>query len=247
MNINVISVFPEIIEASMHGLTGKAFKEKKASLELFDLKKFSKTEYGSVDDSPYGGGEGMVISAEPLADCFKKIDTPGHVIYLTPQGKNFNQKKSLELSKHENLTFVCGRYEGIDQRFINNFVNEELSIGDYVLSGGEIAACVVIDTILRNIEGVIGNKESVSRDSFSDGKLKGHVYTRPKEFKGEHVPELLLSGNHKKIEEWKLANSLWVTKQKRPDLFKQIQLSEKEMILLRQYEDQVNKKTHKND
>lgn len=243
MNINVISVFPEIIEASMHGLTGKAFKEKKASLELFDLKKFSKTEYGSVDDSPYGGGEGMVISAEPLADCFKKIDTPGHVIYLTPQGKNFNQKKSLELSKHENLTFICGRYEGIDQRFINNFVNEELSIGDYVLSGGEIAACVVIDTILRNIEGVIGNKESVSRDSFSDGKLKGHVYTRPKEFKGEHVPELLLSGNHKKIEEWKLANSLWVTKQKRPDLFKQIQLSEEEMILLRQYEDQVNKKT----
>ena len=243
MNINVISVFPEIIEASMHGLTGKAFKEKKASLELFDLKKFSKTEYGSVDDSPYGGGEGMVISAEPLADCFKKIDTPGHVIYLTPQGKNFNQKKSLELSKHENLTFVCGRYEGIDQRFINNFVNEEISIGDYVLSGGEIAACVVIDTILRNIEGVIGNKESVSRDSFSDGKLKGHVYTRPKEFKGEHVPELLLSGNHKKIEEWKLANSLWVTKQKRPDLFKQIQLSEEEMILLRQYEDQVNKKT----
>jgi len=243
MNINVISVFPEIIEASMHGLTGKAFKEKKASLELFDLKKFSKTEYGSVDDSPYGGGEGMVISAEPLADCFKKIDTPGHVIYLTPQGKNFNQKKSLELSKHENLTFVCGRYEGIDQRFINNFVNEELSIGDYVLSGGEIAACVVIDTILRNIEGVIGNKESVSRDSFSDGKLKGHVYTRPKEFKGEHVPELLLSGNHKKIEEWKLANSLWVTKQKRLDLFKQIQLSEERMILLRQYEDQVNKKT----
>ena len=243
MNINVISVFPEIIEASMHGLTGKAFKEKKASLELFDLKKFSKTEYGSVDDSPYGGGEGMVISAEPLADCFKKIDTPGHVIYLTPQGKNFNQKKSLELSKHENLTFICGRYEGIDQRFINNFVNEEISIGDYVLSGGEIAACVVIDTILRNIEGVIGNKESVSRDSFSDGKLKGHVYTRPKEFKGEHVPELLLSGNHKKIEEWKLANSLWVTKQKRPDLFKQIQLSEEEMILLRQYEDQVNKKT----
>ena len=246
MNINVISVFPEIIEASMHGLTGKAFKEKKASLELFDLKKFSKTEYGSVDDSPYGGGEGMVISAEPLADCFKKIDTPGHVIYLTPQGKNFNQKKSLELSKHENLTFVCGRYEGIDQRFINNFVNEEISIGDYVLSGGEIAACVVIDTILRNIEGVIGNKESVSRDSFSDGKLKGHVYTRPKEFKGEHVPELLLSGNHKKIEEWKLANSLWVTKQKRPDLFKQIQLSEKEMILLRQYEDQINEKINTN-
>ena len=242
MNINVISVFPEIIEASMHGLTGKAFKDKKAKLELFDLKKFSKTEYGSVDDSPYGGGEGMIISAEPLADCIKEINAPGHVIYLTPQGKSFDQKKSLELSKHKDITFVCGRYEGIDQRFINKYVNEELSIGDYVLSGGEIAACVVIDSILRNIEGVIGNKESVSKDSFSDAKLKGHVYTRPKEFEGSHVPEILLSGDHKKIEEWKLANSLWVTKQKRPDLFKQIQLSEKEMILLRQYEEQFNKK-----
>tara|TARA_A100001388_G_C28744716_1_gene488796 strand:+ start:550 stop:1272 length:723 start_codon:yes stop_codon:yes gene_type:complete len=239
MNINVVSVFPEIIKASMHGLTGKAFSEKKANLELFDLKKFSQKEYGSVDDSPYGGGEGMVISIEPLVDCIKEINKPGHIIYLTPQGQNFNQQKSLELSKCKDLTFICGRYEGIDQRFINNFVDEEISIGDYVLSGGEIAACVIIDSILRNIEGVIGNKESVSRDSFSDGKLKGHVYTRPKEFEGDHVPEILLSGDHKKIEEWKLANSLWVTKQKRPDLFKQIQLSEKEMILLRQYEDQI--------
>ena len=141
---------------------------------------------------------------------------------------------------------IRDRNEGIDQRFINKYVNEELSIGDYVLSGGEIAACVIIDSILRNIEGVIGNKESVSRDSFSDGKLKGHVYTRPKEFEGDHVPEILLSGDHKKIEEWKLANSLWVTKQKRPDLFKQIQLSEKEMILLRQYEDQINEKINTN-
>ena len=242
MNINVISVFPEIIESSMHGVTGKAFKDKKANLKLFDLKKFSKTEYGSVDDSPYGGGEGMVLSAEPLADCIKEIYNPGHVVYLTPQGKRFNQKKSLELSQQKDLTFVCGRYEGIDQRFINSFINEEISIGDYVLSGGEIAACVVIDSILRNIEGVVGNKESVSKDSFSNGKLKGHVYTRPKEFRGDHVPEILLSGDHKKIEEWKLANSLWVTKEKRPDLFKQMELSEEEMILLRQYEDQLTEK-----
>ena len=118
-------------------------------------------------------------------------------------------------------------------------VTKEISIGDYVLSGGEIAACVVIDSILRNIDGVIGNKDSVVKDSFSDGKLKGHVYTRPKKFEGVAIPEILISGDHKKIEEWKLANSLWVTKQKRPDLFKQIQLSEKEMILLRQYEDQI--------
>tara|TARA_B100000287_G_scaffold433876_1_gene496721 strand:- start:1292 stop:2035 length:744 start_codon:yes stop_codon:yes gene_type:complete len=247
MNINVISIFPEIIEASMHGLTGKALKNKKANLKLIDLKKFSKSEYGSVDDSPYGGGEGMVISAEPLANCIKEINNPGHVVYLTPQGKTFNQKRSLELSKFKDITFVCGRYEGIDQRFIDNFINEEISIGDYVLSGGEIAACVVIDSILRNVEGVIGNKDSVSKDSFSEGRLKGHVYTRPKEFKGDSVPEILLSGDHKKIDEWKLANSLWVTKQKRPDLFKQIQLSEEEMILLRQYEDQLTQKINEND
>ena len=247
MNINVISIFPEIIDASLHGLTGKAFKDEKANLALYDLKKFSKSQYGSVDDSPYGGGEGMVISAEPLSDCIKKIKKPGHVIYLTPQGKSFNQKKSIELSKYEDLTFICGRYEGIDQRFIDKFIDEEISIGDYVLSGGEIAACVVIDSILRNIDGVIGNKDSVVKDSFSDGKLKGHVYTRPKKFEGVTIPEILISGDHKKIEEWKLANSLWVTKQKRPDLFKQIQLSEKEMILLRQYEDQIKEKKDKND
>ena len=242
MNINVISIFPEILDSSFKGLTGKALEKNIAKLQLIDLKEFSNNDYGSIDDAPYGGGEGMVIGVEPLEKSLKTIKKPGHIIYLTPQGKVFNQKKAVNLSKFKDLTLICGRYEGIDQRFIESYVDEEVSIGDYVLSGGEIAASVIIDAILRNLDDVIGNQESVNKDSHSDGKLKGHVYTRPSDFKGKKVPEILLSGDHKKINEWKLANSLWVTREKRPDLFKQLQLSEKEMILLRQYGDFLTKK-----
>ena len=242
MNINVISIFPEILDSSFKGLTGKALEKNIAKLKLIDLKEFSNNDYGSIDDAPYGGGEGMVVSVEPLEKSLKTIKKPGHIIYLTPQGKVFNQKKAVNLSKFKDLTLICGRYEGIDQRFIENYVDEEVSIGDYVLSGGEIAASVIIDAILRNLDDVIGNQDSVNKDSHSDGKLKGHVYTRPSDFKGKKVPEILLSGDHKKIDEWKLANSLWVTREKRPDLFKQLQLSEKEMILLRQYGDYLTQK-----
>tara|TARA_B100000513_G_scaffold63395_1_gene24969 strand:- start:348 stop:1082 length:735 start_codon:yes stop_codon:yes gene_type:complete len=242
MNINVISIFPEILDSSFKGLTGKALEKNIAKLKLIDLKEFSNNDYGSIDDAPYGGGEGMVIGVEPLEKSLKTIKKPGHIIYLTPQGKVFNQKKAVNLSKFKDLTLICGRYEGIDQRFIESYVDEEVSIGDYVLSGGEIAASVIIDAILRNLDDVIGNQDSVNKDSHSDGKLKGHVYTRPSDFKGKKVPEILLSGDHKKIDEWKLANSLWVTREKRPDLFKQLQLSEKEMILLRQYGDYLTKK-----
>ena len=242
MNINVISIFPEILDSSFKGLTGKALEKNIAKLKLIDLKEFSNNDYGSIDDAPYGGGEGMVIGVEPLEKSLKTIKKPGHIIYLTPQGKVFNQKKAVNLSKFKDLTLICGRYEGIDQRFIESYVDEEVSIGDYVLSGGEIAASVIIDAILRNLDDVIGNQDSVNKDSHSDGKLKGHVYTRPSDFKGKKVPEILLSGDHKKINEWKLANSLWVTREKRPDLFKQLQLSEKEMILLRQYGDYLKEK-----
>lgn len=242
MNINVISIFPEILESSFRGLTGKALEKNIAKLKLIDLKEFSNNDYGSIDDAPYGGGEGMVIGVEPLEKSLKTIKNPGHIICLTPQGKVFNQTKAVNLSKYKDLTFVCGRYEGIDQRFIDNYVDEEVSIGDYVLSGGEIAASVVIDAILRNLDDVIGNQDSINKDSHSDGKLKGHVYTRPSDFKGKKVPAILLSGDHKKVNEWKLANSLWVTREKRPDLFKQLQLSEKEMILLREYGDYLTEK-----
>ena len=245
-----VTIFPELIESFFSvGVINKALDESIINFEVVNPIKFLKNSE-RLDDAPYGGGPGMLFRSEHIEEAIneskKLTSSNAKVINLSPQGKKLTQEKAKKLALDKELIFVCGRYEGIDQRFINNFVNEEISIGDYVLSGGEIAACVVIDTILRNIEGVIGKKESVSRDSFSDGKLKGHVYTRPKEFEGDHVPEILLSGDHKKIEEWKLANSLWVTKQKRPDLFKQIQLSEKEMILLRQYEDQINEKINTN-
>ena len=239
MKISVMSLFPEIIESSLKGLVSKAIDRKIAELNLLDLKDFSQNQYGSVDDSPYGGGEGMVISIEPLEACLSAIKKPGKIIFLTPQGKIFDQNTAIELSSLKELTLVCGRYEGIDQRFIDSYVDEEISIGDYILSGGEIAASVVIDAILRNKENVIGNQVSVKNDSLSKGTLKGHIYTRPNEYKEKKVPEILLSGDHKKIEEWKIGNSLWVTREKRPDLFKQLQLSEKEMILLRQYEDSI--------
>ena len=241
MNINVISIFPEILDSSFKGLTGKALEKNIAKLKLIDLKEFSNNDYGSIDDAPYGGGEGMVIGVEPLEKSLKTIKKPGHIIYLTPQGKVFNQKKAVNLSKFKDLTLICGRYEGIDQRFIESYVDEEVSIGDYVLSGGEIAASVIIDAILRNLDDVIGNQASVNKDSHSEGRLKGHVFTRPSDYKGKKVPDVLLSGDHEKVNEWKLANSLWVTREKRPDLFKQLQLSEKEMILLRHYGDFLKK------
>ena len=189
----------------------------------------------------------MVLSAEPLYSALKEIKGKSHVIYLSPQGVVLDQKKSKKLSEIKEITLICGRYEGIDQRIIDNYVDEEISIGDYVLSGGEIAGCVLIDSISRNLEEVLGNKESLENDSLSDGKLKGHIYTKPVDFRGVKVPEVLLSGNHKKITEWRIANSLWTTKQKRPDLFEDLQLSDKEMILLREYEARIEDQGKKND
>ena len=164
------------------------------------------------------------------------VKSKGKVIYLSPQGKTLNQKKVKELAILNDLTIICGRYEGIDQRIVDEYVDEEISIGDYVLSGGEIAATVLIDSIVRNLPGALGNEKSLTNDSFSDGRLKGHSYTRPRDFEGRKVPDELVSGNHELVKEWKIANSLWVTKQKRPDLFSNLQLSEKEMILLQKYE-----------
>ena len=241
MNINILTIFPEIFNVLNSGVVSKPIKNKTLKLNTYDIRKNAVNKHNHVDAKPYGGGEGMVIMAEPVVKSLNQIAKSklGKVIYLTPQGNKLNQKKVLNLSKLRNITLICGRYEGIDQRIIDKYVDEEISIGDYILSGGEIAASVVIDAMIRNKKSVIGNSESVKNDSLSKGRLKGHVFTRPNEFKDQKVPEILLSGDHKKIEEWKIGNSLWVTREKRPDLFKQLQLSEKEMILLRQYEDSI--------
>ena len=247
MKINVLSVFPEIFDSLKYGVVGKAITKKLITIKLIDLKEFSSNSYGSLDDSPYGGGAGMVMSPEPISNALKGINKSSHIIYLSPQGKPLDQKKAKQLSRKKEMTLICGRYEGIDQRIINNYVDEEISIGDYVLSGGEIAGCVLIDCIARNIKDVLGNEESLEKDSLSNGRLKGHLYTRTDKFMKYEVPKVLMSGDHKKIEEWRIGNSLWVTKQKRPDLFQDLQLSEKEMILLRQYEAGIANQETKDD
>ena len=235
MNINLIGVFPEIYDALKYGVVGRAIKEKIITINKVDLKKFSTNKHKTLDDKPYGGGEGMLMSPIPLTNAVKSLEKKGTLILLSPQGSRFDHEKAKELSEHNNLTIISGRYEGIDQRFIDNEVDEEISLGDYVISGGEIAGCVLVDAISRAKTGVLGNSKSFENDSFANGMLKHHSYTKPENFLGKKVPKVLLSGNHKKIQEWKHINSLWVTKQKRPDLFNELQLSDEEMVLLDQY------------
>ena len=234
MNINIITLFPEIFDSLNYGLLGQALDREDIKINIFDLRDHKLNKHGQVDDKPYGGGEGMVLMAEPLENAIKNIpsDNLGIVINLSPQGRILSQKKAKELSKLKNITIICGRYEGIDERLISQYVDDEISIGDYVLSGGEFAALTLIDTLSRFIPGVIGNKKSVEQDSFSQGLLKGPVFTRPETFNSNDVPEVLISGNHNKIKEWKDKQSLIRTFERRPDLLKNAKLTKKQKKLL---------------
>ena len=234
MNINIITLFPEIFNSLNYGLLGQAIKRKDINVNIFNLRDHQLNKHGQVDDKPYGGGEGMVLMAEPLEDCLKSIstDTLGRVLNLSPQGSLLNQKKAKELSKLKNITIICGRYEGIDERLISQYVDEEISIGDYILSGGEFAALTLVDTLSRFIPGVIGNKKSVEQDSFSQGLLKGPVFTRPETFNSDDVPEVLISGDHNRIKEWRDNQSLIRTFKRRPDLLRNIKLTKKQKKLL---------------
>ena len=234
MNINIITLFPEIFNSLNYGLLGQAIKRKDINVNIFNLRDHQLNKHGQVDDKPYGGGEGMVLMAEPLEDCLKSISTDslGRVLNLSPQGSLLNQKKAKELSKLKNITIICGRYEGIDERFISQYVDEEISIGDFILSGGEFAALTLIDSFSRFISGVIGNEKSVEQDSFSDGLLKGPVFTRPENFNSETVPDILMSGDHKKIKEWRENQSLIRTFKRRPEILKKEKLTKKQKKLL---------------
>ena len=224
MNINIITLFPEIFEALDYGLLGQA-------IEREDIKI---NKHGQVDDKPYGGGQGMVLMAEPLEKSLNDIPTNslGRVINLSPQGSLLNHQKAKELSSLPSITIISGRYEGIDEKSISQYVDEEISIGDFVLSGGEFAALSLIDSLSRFIPGVIGNKQSVDQDSLSQGFLKGPVFTRPENFNSESVPEVLLSGDHKKIQEWKDDQALIRTFKRRPELLKSVKLTKKQKKLL---------------
>ena len=234
MNINIITLFPEIFEALSYGLLGQAIEREDIKINIFNLREHQINKHGQVDDKPYGGGQGMVLMAEPLEKSLNDVPTNilGRVINLSPQGSLLNHQKAKELSSLSSITIISGRYEGIDERFISQYVDEEISIGDFVLSGGEFAALSLIDSLSRFIPGVIGNKQSVDQDSLSQGFLKGPVFTRPENFNSESVPEVLLSGDHKKIQEWKDDQALIRTFKRRRELLKSVKLTKKQKKLL---------------
>ena len=220
MQFDVLTLFPEMFEPIKQSILGKAIENEKIKLKLVNIRDFSKDKHKKVDDTPYGGGAGMVMKPDVVYDAYKSVyEENAKVIYLSPQGKTLNQNKVEELSKEKHLILLCGHYEGIDQRVIDKIVDEEISIGDYVLTGGEIPAMVLIDTVSRYIDGVL-NQESIKEESFSQGLLEYPQYTRPEIFEGEKVPEILLSGHHENIEKWRQEQALKITKQKRPDLLK---------------------------
>jgi tRNA (guanine37-N1)-methyltransferase len=221
LKIDVITLFPEMIEsASSFGVLGQAQKGDLLKVQAHTPREFAEDRHRTVDDRPFGGGDGMIMLAETLEKTISKVkQADSKVIYLSPQGKTLSDKSARALSEAKHLVLICGRYGGIDQRIINQYVDEEISIGDYVLSGGELGALVVIDALARFIPGVLGHEGSADQDSFSAGLLEHPNFTRPREFKNQDVPEILLSGNHKLIAEWKEKVSALVTLKKRPDLF----------------------------
>jgi tRNA (guanine37-N1)-methyltransferase len=221
MRFDIITLFPEMFSAiKEEGVIARAIKKSIISIKEWQLRDFSENKYKNVDDKAYGGGAGMVMQVKPIRDCIKKIkeeEPDTKVIYLSPQGEPLNQNLVEQLASFESLTLLCGRYEGVDERIIENDIDYEVSIGDYVISGGELAAMVLIDSVSRRLPNVLGNKDSLN-DSFANNLLDYPHYTRPESIDGDIVPEVLLSGNQAKIDAWRLEQAKNKTKQKRPDL-----------------------------
>ncbi len=223
MRLDILTLFPNMMNMFFEeSILKRAQKKGLVEVHFHDLHEYSLTRYGSVDDYPYGGSAGMVMAVEPLANCIEKLQSERHydeVIYTAPDGKMLNQGVSNQLSTKENLMILCGHYKGIDERLREHFVTMEISIGDYVLTGGELATAVICDSVIRLVPGVIGDEQSALGDSFQDGLLAPPEYTRPAEFRGWKVPDVLLSGNHAKIEQWRFEQALERTRQRRPDLY----------------------------
>jgi len=226
MRFYVLTLFPEIIEGGLnHSILKRAMTANRLSVEPINIRDFAEGRHKQCDDTPYGGGAGMVMMAPPIFEAYKsikdKVKDGTRVIYMTPQGERFTQAKAAELSRETELIILCGHYEGIDERVIEEIVTDEISIGDYILTGGELAACVIIDAVARLTKNVLNNADSASDETFSEsnsGLLEFPQYTRPFDFIGKTVPEVLLSGHHGKINEWRREQSLERTRRKRPDL-----------------------------
>lgn len=232
MQFDVLTLFPEMFEPLNESIIGRAKEKGLININLINIRDFSKNKHKKVDDTPYGGGAGMVMMPDIVYDAYKSLNSKdAKVIYMSPQGQKLNQKKVVELSKEKHIILLCGHYEGIDQRVIDEIVDEEISIGDYVLTGGELPAMIVIDSVSRYIEGVLKD-DSTKEESFSEGLLEYPQYTRPEVFNGKQVPEVLLSGHHENIDKWRREQSLINTKKKRPDLLENIELSEKDKRIL---------------
>ena len=239
MKFAVLTIFPEMFDSfRAYGIIKKAVSESRISLATVNIRDFAEDRHKTADDRPFGGGCGMVMKPEPLAKAIRKakeLIPDSKTILLSPQGKTFDQKSAMELAESKGLIFVCGRYEGIDERIAGDFIDEEISIGDYVLTGGELGAMVVMEAVTRLIPGVLGSSDSAAQDSFSGGLLDFGHYTRPRDFEGSEVPDVLVSGNHGNIENYRLEASLIRTFLKRPDLLENRAFSKKEIEILKKW------------
>jgi tRNA (guanine37-N1)-methyltransferase len=239
IRFDVVTLFPEMFAAvTASGISGRALEAGLWSLGLWNPRDFTRDRYRTVDDRPYGGGPGMVMLAEPLEQALDEARNAGggKVIYLSPQGRRLDHAKVMELAGRQAVTLLCGRYEGVDERLIRRRVDEELSLGDYVLSGGELAAMAVIDAVVRQLPGALGDEQSAAQESFAGGLLDCPQYTRPEEYRGERVPEVLLSGHHENIRRWRLREALGRTWLRRPELLAARRLSAEEQALLEEFQ-----------
>ena len=246
MNFHVLTLFPEMIENGMNtSITGRAIAKGLLTLEAVNIRDFAFNKHQKVDDYTYGGGAGMLMQAEPVYLAYESIASrtakKPRVVYLTPQGQVFNQSMARDMAQEEDLVFLCGHYEGIDERVLEEIVTDYVSIGDYVLTGGELPAMVMVDTISRLVPGVLHNDVSAEFESFQDNLLEYPQYSRPEEWHGKKVPAILLSGHHANIEKWRREQSIIRTKERRPDLFEKCELTKKEKKWLEEVEAQKQK------
>lgn len=243
MRIDVLTLFPEIFAVPMDvSIVGRARKSNIVEILVHDIRQFSQDKHGKVDDRPYGGGPGMVLSPEPIFNAVESVgkevagkDLNQRVVLMTPQGETFSQKKASEFSREKHLMLICGRYEGVDERVREGLVTDEISIGDYVISGGELAAMVVIEAVVRLLPGALGDENSAKEDSFSEDSLEYPQYTRPSEYRGMKVPSVLCSGDHEKIRRWRRREALRRTLERRPDVLKKLQLTEEDRDFLKEF------------
>ncbi len=243
MRVDIVTLFPEMFTAlGEYGVTGRAVGQGLVELAYWNPRDYARDRHRTVDDRPFGGGPGMLMKTAPLLDCLAAAQQEGRgrVIYLSPQGRRLDHETVARLASMPKLVLLCGRYQGIDQRVIDSAVDEEVSLGDFVISGGELAAMALIDAVIRLLPGALGDEDSARSDSFADGLLLGPEYTRPREVAGEKAPEVLLSGDHEAIRRWRLMQKLGTTWRRRPDLLAGRELSEEERQLLDEYRAGMN-------